>query len=273
MTLPTIPDNTYKLLLYIGIIIIGFSFYKTFEKGENLFKEIDTSNSNIDSLRIIEIRQEKKKEKLLNISSELSKIYKIENPIKVTDSATYFNLTLKGDENEVYVTDSLRKIWDDYMDSKFELDLLDKKIEIRNDNVDTEKEQFLMICTLYTVLVIFGFILCGIGYLGMLKHQLMQEKLIELDISSKEIKYKFCQSCGKNFSSIRKHGKEENGEQNKAFCIECYDLGNFTNPNLTKEEFDLQSKNIISNCKNTLKRKILKVRFNSLERWRDSEYF
>ena len=71
------------------------------------------------------------------------------------------------------------------------------------------------------------------GYSGMERHEELQERLLALEIIQKDTKFKYCQSCWKKFSSVRLHGKNDNGEKNEAFCLDCFDLGKFKDPNLT----------------------------------------
>ncbi|MFN5024385.1 MAG: zinc ribbon domain-containing protein [Bacteroidota bacterium] len=64
------------------------------------------------------------------------------------------------------------------------------------------------------------------------KLQKLSEELIKVDLDNKSKKYKYCQSCGKNYSAMRLNGKDKNGNYNPAFCIDCYDNGEFKEPDL-----------------------------------------
>ena len=72
MISPTIPDNTYKFLLYIGIIIIGFSFFQDIEATQKYNDLVNISNSYIDSTNLKIMYREHDKEVLLDLADNLS---------------------------------------------------------------------------------------------------------------------------------------------------------------------------------------------------------
>lgn len=236
MILPSIPDNTYKFLLYVGLIIIGFSAYQSLELTNNYNKQAQSFNDNIDSLKINEIFQKRGQEHLINVSKNLSKRYGVENPITQNDSTTIFNRTLKGNPEEIFVSDTLDKLWSNYLGKGFEVELLSKKIDMSQANLNSHDKYYYTMVFSYLGLLLLGGLLSMAGYAGMERHQKLQERLLALDINQKDIKFKFCQSCGKKFSSVRLNGKNENSVKNEAFCIDCYDLGKFKEPNLTISE-------------------------------------
>ena len=100
-----------------------------------------------------------------------------------------------------------------------------------------EDENFTIEHISYSVFAIFGVLLLLVGYIGMEHFQKLQQQLTEIDILQKNTKYKNCQSCGRNFSSIIKHGKELDGSENLAFCIDCYDNGVFKETKFNLERF------------------------------------
>ncbi len=80
-----------------------------------------------------------------------------------------------------------------------------------------------------------------------------------------------CQSCAIKFRGFtNEHGTESDGiTKNNLFCSDCYDKGEYTNPNLTKNE-------VITNFKKSIKNEIWKYQtifipvksiVDSLERW------
>lgn len=272
MTLPTIPDNFYKFCLYIGLIILGYIFINSFEYQNAYNSKVDYSNSYIDSLKINKLYQERKKELMIDISENLSKRYAIENPIKTTDSTASFSYVLKGTKEEFVVSDSINKIWNKYSDGEFQIELLNKKIEMTQKNLEIEEGFFKRRQYLYLAMFVLGITLAFFGFIGMGNLQKLQDKLIELEIKSKNIKYNFCQSCGKNFNSMRENSKDHNGEINFAFCTDCFDNGVFTENIKNREEFELKMEEELSRCKNKKERNILAKRFKSLERWNIDEY-
>ncbi|GAA6766482.1 hypothetical protein AAFH68_24240 [Flavobacterium sp. CGRL1] len=272
MTLPTIPDNYYKLFLYSGLVIIAYCFVNSFESQKSYNIKVDSSNSYIDTLKIKRIYQEKEKKILIEISDDLSRRYNITNPIKATDSTASFNYIIKGTKEEIIVSDSIKKLWNKYINGNFEIDLLDTKIDMIKKNLSNDKDFFENQQYFYFGLAIFGALLGFVGIHGMEKLQKFQETLIQLDISSKDIKYKFCQSCGKNFNSLRLNGKNKDGEVNYAFCSDCFNKGKFTESIKNKEEFDSIVDEELKKCTNKKEKEALEKRFKLLERWNSDDY-
>ena len=73
------------------------------------------------------------------------------------------------------------------------------------------------------------------GLIGMMRFQDIQDELLKRQLSDKPKAHKFCQSCGKKFSSIRLNSKNSDGTTNLAFCTDCYKDGQFVENELTKE--------------------------------------
>lgn len=46
----------------------------------------------------------------------------------------------------------------------------------------------------------------------------------------------FCQSCGKPVSRTEEVGTNEDGSPNEYYCAECYQNGEFTDPDITVNE-------------------------------------
>lgn len=45
-----------------------------------------------------------------------------------------------------------------------------------------------------------------------------------------------CQSCAMPIAKDEDFGTNEDGNQNEEYCTHCFQNGEFTNPNMTKEE-------------------------------------
>jgi hypothetical protein len=272
MTLPSIPDNTYKFLLYIGIVLVGYSFLQSMASIENYNAEVKSSNSYIDSLTIRELFQKRQKENLMEMADDLSLKYNVKNPITDQDSITIFSETITGPKNDVFVTDTLRKIWARFKDGNFQISLINEKIKMTKEDLKIADDENTQENYFYLALAIFGMLCLFGGFAGMEKNQSLQEKLIEIEISHKEPKYKFCQSCGANFSAIRINGTNFDSEINLAFCKDCFENGQFKEPNLSLEEFKKRTQAIIERCNSKSKRKAMQKRFENLERWKVDDY-
>ncbi|RLK06570.1 zinc ribbon domain-containing protein [Tenacibaculum discolor] len=84
--------------------------------------------------------------------------------------------------------------------------------------------------------------------------------------------YESCQSCGKTFSSIRNYGTNKDGTHNLGLCIECYDNGEFTNPNLKLTDLIEEAYDKGYEDKNTWVYEKLEKRLKGLDRWKSHEY-
>lgn len=272
MILPSIPDSTYKVLLYLGLIFIGYSFIQSVDAIKTYNEHVNLSNSVIDSLKVKELYQKREKDKLVEMANDLSKRYNIPNPITDKDTVTVFNITYRGPKEEVMVSDRLQTIWTSFKNGNFEIDLLNEKIKMTKDNLKKEEDDYDQVNYFYAALAFLGLLLSLGGYAGMERYQKMQEKLLYLEISQKDTKYKYCQSCGRTFSSVVLHGHNANGEINTAFCTECFDNGKFTEPNLTLEEFKDRIRAIVASKKTNKERQDMQKRFDDLERWKTDLY-
>lgn len=272
MMFPAIPDNLSKFFIFAGIVLIGYAFFEGLNERKEYNAKINQSNARLDSIEIKKIIHDKKKEILLETASELSQKYNLKNPILVNDSVIYFNITLTGDENEIRISDSLRLLWREYKNGQFEIELLNQMAKMTKSNLDHDAAKDNELQTFYALSAGFGLILLVTGIAGMQKIQSLQEKQMIIDVELKGGKYSYCQSCGKNFSSVRQPGRNEKLEPNPAFCIECFDNGKFKEPSLTREEFKRHWLNVISSYKSGKDKKKLLNRFESLERWKEDEY-
>ncbi|MBI2356883.1 zinc ribbon domain-containing protein [Candidatus Dojkabacteria bacterium] len=81
---------------------------------------------------------------------------------------------------------------------------------------------------------------------------------------------KQCQSCGMPLEEGKKSGSEIDGSLSKMFCVNCYQEGKFTQPDLTLDGMKLVLDNTIG--KEGLRGKIIaflgKMQLPSLKRWK-----
>jgi hypothetical protein len=270
--LPSIPDNSYKFLLYLGLLLFGYAFIQGIESNKIYNYQTSLLQNTIDSMTIKNFFQTNERKKLMEKANNLSLIYGVQNPIIDNDSFIVFNQTIVGDINSKMVSDSLQLIWDYYKSEEFQIDLLNEKIRMNERNLKSELNQYEEVNYFYFTLAFLGIIITYLGYNGMEKLQKLNEKLIEVEIDSKVRKYRHCQSCGKNYSAVRVNGKDKNGNYNPAFCIDCYDDGEFKEPVLTLKEFKLRTETILKQQKGYLLKRRLKIKFEKLERWLTNEY-
>ncbi len=81
-----------------------------------------------------------------------------------------------------------------------------------------------------------------------------------------------CQSCGKRFNSVVQYADDGN-IKNYSFCNSCYKDGSFIEPNLTKAEMKLRTKDYLISY-NVEQKEIKKIvkKIDSLDRWSYNSY-
>ena len=265
-----IPDKVYKLFVLLGLILIGYSSYYDDSVEKNYFLKIDQFNVLKDSAKFESFIIDNEVKELIKFSENISVKYGIKNPVSNNDSTIYFTRTLSGEKIEVLVSDTINSHWLIYLNRKFKLELLSKKIDTFSERLNDEERLKNQYFEYYSNLRITGIILFSIGILLWFvdtPHPLEKDKLV----NQNEKLYPYCQSCGKEFSSVRNYGSDKEGGHNFAFCSECFTGGGFTNPELTKEEFLKDALKSIKN-KNWFSRKTLAMRFENLERWNKNKY-
>lgn len=263
-----IPDSLPKLLVLLGLIGMAVGIYVEKELTENYYTKFDKFDEIQDAVTLESYVVELEKKNLLERAKQLSQSLDIENLIEEKDSIISFIRVFSGDKKRVILTDSLDKYWNSYLKKQKSLDILLKKKEIQQANINSEEKIMDSRKEFYGTFFGIGllFFILGIGTWA-LDNSTPSEKIIKQNDKI----YKFCQSCGFKFSSIRPYGTEKNKTQNLAFCIECYKKGKISEPELTKEDFINRKKEEIKN-KGWLSKKILMARFHSLERWNKDSY-
>ena len=246
------PDKIYKLLVLLGVIIVGYSEIQLSNNTNNWEKDLDkiTSERNLFELEKISTNFEfTKTESSVDYYSDIvekSNEQKINNIYIDSLLTLRAKLLLLKKENAI----NLKKT--DHFSSKFKI----LKEDLARINGMSKAQQNI------------GIILFS---LGILMWMIDETKVSQILLKQNEKLYPWCQSCGKKFSSIIKYGTNKDSSNNYAFCKNCYAKGKFSNPNITKDEFLEHAKNEVSS-KSWWSKIILMDRFNTLERWNDNKY-
>lgn len=271
MNIPNVPDNLHKFLLLGGVLLLIYVQLESTKIIDNFNSKVDSFNLTKDSLNIKIKRNEYQLEKIRKKAKQLSSKYGIENPIEIKDSLAIFTYTLQGSKQELTVSDSISKLWEKYNDDKFEIEIAQDKLSILNRQMLDNQDEFDQKELINNVFAGFGLILLFSGLWKWQRQQNINDELLNREILDKGKVYPYCQSCGKNFSSIRKNGKNKDKTINNAFCKSCFNNGKFKEK-ITKEEFEERKKEEIKNQKGWLNRLRLKNRLDDLERWKEDEY-
>ena len=127
--------------------------------------------------------------------------------------------------------------------------------------------------------MILGILSFFILFLPLYKTQNSNREFLQ-DQLFKNRTYKNCQSCAKVFSPIFLHGRNKDGTINDGFCMECYDNGEFINPELSAQEVidgikekEIYSKSKFSKLYDSIfdKRRIEK-KVTRMIRWKENPY-
>jgi len=270
MNIPNLPDNFYKILAALGLLIIGYCFFEV-QKSDLIFdNHIRELKAARDSAAVKKFTFANKKSQLLRKADRLAKQYNIPNPIVAKDttyalSYTYSTSNSKQLDNDV--SELYENIIEVNLEERLQMVIYDIKIDEASSAADNNNDDSI-------VFFIFGFIgfvllVFGLSYLSW--QQKINDTLLLNQVEDKTKPYNYCQSCGKLFSAVRAHGKNKTGELNLAFCNECFTDGSYSEPNLTFEEFLKRVQPDLNKQSKSDKKALLK-RFNDLERWKTDEY-
>jgi len=243
-----IPDKIHKLLVSLGIILIGYSEIRYTDSINDWKKEYQMNISLRDSFDLEKISMDFELEKMKNSHDLLNKISnKSNNKI-----------------SEVYIDSLNSKLFSLKKKNTINTKILESFLE----KSKTLQENLFFINNKYKYLQNIGFFLFCFGILIWMIDDTKES--ISLTKQNEKL-YSWCQSCGKNFSPIIKYGTNKDSSDNYSFCDTCYTDGKFNNPNLTKDEFMELVQSEISH-KSWWSKKILISRFHKLARWNENKY-
>lgn len=274
MTLPTsLPDNFYKFFFAAALGCLGYFLLETEKNDVFLSTKTETYKNLNDELDIKLLELNHQKTLLLKSSELISKRYGVEDPIYQDDSMYVFNQIVIGGKAEQFVSDSLSNLWTKFKETQFQIDLhklkvinAEKSLKEANEKFDTQKETNNYFFKAFIFLVFFGVV-------GLILQDERNYLNKRQEFLSKETFFSCCQSCGKKFSSMVNKGTNSDGTKNHAFCVSCFDKGEFVEPDLTVEEFLKRSEADIKSGKIKYRRKYAIGKLLELERWQKDDYF
>jgi hypothetical protein len=273
MTLPSLPDNLYKLFILAGIFCLAYGYIEDSNSNDKYWSKVDIFNGRIDSINIEITKFAHQREKLSKVANLLSKRNNVPNPIEINDSIIVFTQAVKGDKKEVSVSDSLSKLWKEYKEAEFNITLFNKQLDKKKQELKQAKDEYNAAKETNIWVNITGGMCLIFGLIGMMWFQAIQDELLKRQLSDKPKIYRYCQSCGKKFSSVRPNSKNSDGSVNSAFCSSCFSDGQFMEAELTKDEFQKRAIKEVQKRKTWFGRKLLSTRLKNLERWDSDEYF
>lgn len=273
MTIPTIPDNFYKFLVLLGIFLIGYALVEEKEITNSYNNKRLDFNLSIDSFTLKKLSYIHNRDKTVSKAGAIAKHHKIKNPISISDSTFAINYVYSlNDNNELALADTFNLLYQEIEDANFQLTMQDTLSDIKKDALkEAESELNDGEAKIIAPIMVLGAILLLGGAIGLMWQQNIQDEILKNQLGGKNKYYKYCQSCGRKFSSMRENGKNSDGTINIAFCVTCYSDGKFTEPDLTYIEF-LKKGEDERKKMSRWKRATILTRFEKLERWNKDEY-
>jgi hypothetical protein len=268
--IPQIPDNIIKLVIAIGLFLIGYGSIKSELNTDLSLKESDQYSNIISTYNDHGAQYDMMRQQLAEKSNELSMRYKVKSPYYLKDSTYRFDHVVSGNKGSVFVNDLINKDFFKIEQFKFNLDRelervnRAKKIsKIKSVIYDITKDE-------YSNLFDVGVLLTIIGLIGLASAQIAEINQKDSEIQSNKRKL-HCQSCAKRFNSMVQNAKFNDGQINPYYCAECFTNNQFTNSALTK---DLVLSNYLTTkkIKDMISKQIAKSKIQNLLRWREGPY-
>jgi hypothetical protein len=258
----TLPDKSFKLIISIGLLLIvtaNFMEEKAIvthrENNHNIKSELDSVDHAIAILNN-ELKNKKFKDSLSEVINEFKLSEDLEERSKLDKNIA--KLEVIGTQVN-QTKESITKI-----------ELLKQKMSALYKDGDSERNNLMFDLERSQTLTYLGLLFFVIGLrLWWLDEDSAKRKEGLLKVN--EIIYPRCQSCGEKFNAIKFYGKKIDGNDNLAFCKDCYQDGAFTNPLLTKEELLISATENIEDKYGFTKKRISLI-INSLDRWKTDKY-
>lgn len=264
---PNIPNSIYQIFIALALIFFYWAYsllskgYETYaQKTDEYLEWCSNSGADFD----IELTKDS-----IWLTTK-SKIKEFEDPLLKAlqpnlDKNNILNL-IEEDKARIRETDSI----------KLRMAILKinrKKGNFYKARLDLAKSEMQTFYILEIVLVIIGTGFLLLGSYHLTNQNVIADVFNKLQVAEKRnlVGYSECQSCCKVFSPMIKRGRESNGSENKAFCIHCYDLGKFTEP-------DLRADDVVNNITHSTKTKSsfqkgrITAKIHSLGRWDNRIY-
>lgn len=271
---PSIPDKFYKLLILLGVFLIGFSYYTIKENEKNYFKKVDIYDNIVSELKIMELEIEEEKKKLIEYDDDISIKYNVKKSIKLKENGDIiFTYAVLGEKNNLIASNLMTIKWGNYEAKNFKFKILNQKRKNYADLLTTEEKSKNNLENECGAFIFGGIILFLLGMIAWLSEDLIENRNNEFNKNKKinERFYSNCQSCGMKFSSVRKYGTNKDETFSNAFCEDCFENGEFKESELTLEQVKENAKPYIKG--NYFVKKIILNRLDKLERFNRNQYF
>lgn len=268
---PNLPDNFYKFLVTVGVLLLVYAYYEDIELTKKMHSEIDKYENKVQEANERLKRNKFRLEQIIEKANFLAVKNGVPEVITTKDSIVIFNQTLKGPENLKATSDSVAKMWDEYKIEEFEANIINDQLEYLTQRLEELDIIFESDQITNKLISILAALLITIGIFNWQRQQNINDKLQNHQLNQIPKEYEYCQSCGRNFSPIRGKGKNKDGTFNNTFCSECFDDGEFKE-SFTLHDFKVLKNEALKNATSRKKQSKIKHRLNNLARWNNNEY-
>ena len=268
-SIPTIPDNIFKLSFTIGIGLLFYAIYISDKSNEGYTKALReyqhkaSQLSTEGDLSRFKFKQVKNDIQLLALGTELK------DHMTITDSSIQFYSISPVKKELSAIQDSIQKKLKEFDLERFMVSQKDAEIAETKEEWERANTELNTISDQVNIMMIFCFFFICLGFGGMVYEQQINDLR---QIAEKGKPIIACQSCGRTFNSMVTRSKDLNGVESKSFCSSCYHNNVFTDPTLTKNkviaEIVRQRK-----AKSPIKKRYISNHVKRLERWKETSYF
>jgi len=272
MNTPNIPtDSLYKFMAVAGLVSMILAVVMIIATSEDQDNKLEDLLSKEAIIKEEGKQLEKELKRIEHASKILAAKYNIDTVLHIIDSGYVFSRTIKGDKISVEVGNKIDSLLNSYTAKHQEFDL--KRVELNSNirsynSMSARNEEYSF---LYKVLLYGGEIFMIIGFFAWYDRIQKPLNIFRINKLLKEDRwYERCQSC---YRSLRTHdyrGTDSSNDICKHYCKDCFDKGEFTEPEL---EFKEAKQRLLDKLNelgyNSVTKTIYLRQFNKLLRWVD----
>jgi len=198
----------------------------------------------------------------------LARKYSIKNPLNVSDTGYVFVRMVRGEKMEVQISDSIASLLKKHNQKNKEISIKDDQLGVKKYELESLYDSLLETKDNLIPMIVVGFLLSIIGIFLWVDREDIEAQILKRQNLDKPTFSDHCQSCAKEFNSMVKYGTEKNNILNYHFCSNCFTMGEFINPHLTKTEMKEMIKNeLVAKRKGKLYIKLTLKQIDKCERW------
>lgn len=233
MSFPSVPQGFYHMLLILTLFFM-YTLSKEYNPNLEEMKSNYNNASNEYKIKLITYNHDTSNyiRKRKRLDFEITKIKEMARVVKGIKEASVL----------IYKIDSIDNLFEENLKNLNESTNIILLAFTKRSDAEKNYLKALSAKIDYNLMVKISYIICFI-LLILIYREHRFTKLTEaynLEIRAnafyKDRVFKHCESCARVFTPLLHHGKEKDGLENKGFCIECYNDGEFLNTELTKQD-------------------------------------